>query len=1093
MDNMQNMYNGPFSALEPGNGYAQDVNMEESTIDGMDPGLMSHGSVQTLDQMINQNNQELARRRGTCNPYHQQQQSQQPQNIPSQHDQNRRASMMEFGSAGANPDLNDFQFDPSPSHRALSNYVANNRNNIQQRPLVPRKARSKEDLSLETRFSQMPSYDGGSMSAYPASMIPTTSIGRDMQNQFGSVSQALDMGSEYDAMSPDMNAMNFTHAQQQQGMYTTSPTTANFPMQYAPPNHDPGGSASPANSTMNRLSHSGANNASPQRYLNKQHNQLRRGPTMPSPLALSTQNSMSSSGTASHLQSVPHVLPGSTAAQHQPAHPRQRSASMDMAAQFMNQQGQDLGQMGSQQAYKQKWANAYSTTGFDMLAILMRVATRKNAHINIGPVDLSCAFVVCDISKHDLPIVYCSDMFERLTGYSRHEILGRNCRFLQAPDGKVQSGTKRKYVDDKSVLYLKNQINSREEAQLSLINYKKGGQPFMNLLTMIPITWDSDEFRYFVGFQVDLVEQPNSVSGRNPDGTYEINYNRSALPAYRLPAPDISSALENMGGQTISKDEVSQVLATIGNGETELSCRIWDKVLLENTDDVVHVLSLKGLFLYLSPACKRVLEYEPSELVGTALSSVCHPSDIVPVTRELKDSSNGSAVNVVYRIRRKNAGYTWFEAHGSLHTEQGKGRKCIILVGRQRPVFALDRHDLSSAYDNVGDSELWTKMSTTGMFLYVSSTSRSMLDRLPDDLLGTSMQALMRPDSRKEFGRILELARMGEQSTFKHDLQNRRGQVLQAQTTVYPGDAKQGLKPTFLLGQTRLLKMTRAMMLNHKSTDSGRALKGESPAGSATPMSAPTPYQHMYDFSTMNQMRDVGPMQSTGQDAFVGTSGILTQAGSGGVPIGSQDEALASEDNIFDELKTTRSTSWQFELRQMERQNRLLAEDLQTLLSRKKKRKRRKGMGNLDKDCANCHTRVTPEWRRGPSGQRDLCNSCGLRWAKQVSKSGYSPSGLDTNNTSQNGRVSPRKSGQSDKSATSPIHTADAARSKENSAETKPTPTSMPRLSNEAPAGSADPPNLKHEMSGSGERELGPMPESIAEGVEPPHPNVLPT
>jgi GATA zinc finger len=33
------------------------------------------------------------------------------------------------------------------------------------------------------------------------------------------------------------------------------------------------------------------------------------------------------------------------------------------------------------------------------------------------------------------------------------------------------------------------------------------------------------------------------------------------------------------------------------------------------------------------------------------------------------------------------------------------------------------------------------------------------------------------------------------------------------------------------------------------------------------------------------------------------------------------------------------------------------------------------------KDCANCHTRVTPKWRRGPSGRRDLCNSCGLRWA----------------------------------------------------------------------------------------------------------------
>ena len=130
--------------------------------------------------------------------------------------------------------------------------------------------------------------------------------------------------------------------------------------------------------------------------------------------------------------------------------------------------------------------------------------------------DLSCAFVVCDLTKHDLPIVYCSDVFERLTGYSRFEILGRNCRFLQAPDGKVQAGVKRKYVDNSSVLILKNKINKRSEVQLSIINYRKGGQPFMNLLTMIPVTWDTDEYRYYVGFQVDLVEQPSSVQAKNP-------------------------------------------------------------------------------------------------------------------------------------------------------------------------------------------------------------------------------------------------------------------------------------------------------------------------------------------------------------------------------------------------------------------------------------------------------------------------------------------------------------------------------------------------------------------------------------------------
>jgi PAS domain S-box-containing protein len=422
-------------------------------------------------------------------------------------------------------------------------------------------------------------------------------------------------------------------------------------------------------------------------------------------------------------------------------------------------------------------------------------------------------------------------------------------------------------------------------------------------------------------------------------------------------------------GQTIGRDEVSTVLSTIGTGESELSKRIWDKVLLENTDDVVHVLSLKGLFLYLSPSSRKILEYEPHELVGTALSSVCHPSDIVPVTRELKDTSTGAAVNVVFRIRRKHSGYTWFESHGSLHTEQGKGKKCIILVGRERPVYALARSDIA-AVGGIGEGELWTKMSTSGMFLFVSSNVKSLLDRLPEELVGTSAQALMRAESRLEFGRMLEIACTGVRATFKHDVLNKRGQTLHAQTTIYPGDAMEGQKPTFLVAQTRLLKMSRGGPAINKQAS---ALVRKTEAGSGSGKSG-SPI-------TSSGTKPMTPQSPQAAHA----EAVITQPGGSGLAIGNQDEALASEDNVFDELKTTRSTSWQFELRQMEKRNRLLAEELQSLLSNKKKRKRRKGAGQLQKDCANCHTRSTPEWRRGPSGNRDLCNSCGLRWAKQVS------------------------------------------------------------------------------------------------------------
>ncbi|KAL7892392.1 blue light photoreceptor BLR1 [Trichoderma sp. SZMC 28014] len=629
-----------------------------------------------------------------------------------------------------------------------------------------------------------------------------------------------------------------------------------------------------------------------------------------------------------------------------------------------------------------KERNIYSKSGFDMLKALWLVATRKAPKIHLGAVDMSCAFVVCDVTMNDCPIIYVSDNFQNLTGYSRHEIIGQNCRFLQAPDGKVEAGSKREFVDDGAVFNLKRMIKEGREVQQSLINYRKGGKPFLNLLTMIPIPWDTDEIRYFIGFQIDLVECPDAISGQEMGGV-KVNYKHSDIGQY-IWTPPPSNHLESENGQTLGMDDVSTLLQQYNPSGlvSDWHKQSWDKMLLENADDVVHVISLKGLFLYLSPSCKDILEYDAADLVGNSLSSVCHPSDIVPVARELKDATAGTHVNIVFRIRRKLSGYTWFESHGSLFVEQGRGRKCIILVGRKRPVFALSRRTLESN-GGIGDSELWSKLSTSGMFLSTSTNIRSLLDLQPESLIGTSIQELMRKESRGEFGRTIEKARRGKIATCKHEMLNRRGQGLQAQTILYPGDALEGQKPSFLLAQTKLLKA------------SSRHIPSSLTAGSS--------------LFVANPLHNQGSL-----------GGQISQPAGGALPPGSQDAALASDDNIFDELRTTKCSSWQFELRQMEKINRILAEELGGLLSNKKKRKRRKGVGNVVRDCANCHTRNTPEWRRGPSGQRDLCNSCGLRWAKQT------------------GRVSPRNStrgghsGNTDsqsKKSTSPIHSSPLHRS----------------------------------------------------------------
>ncbi|KAF4417022.1 white collar 1 [Fusarium acutatum] len=137
----------------------------------------------------------------------------------------------------------------------------------------------------------------------------------------------------------------------------------------------------------------------------------------------------------------------------------------------------------------------YITSAFDAVKVLFLVVNQDNPQFDIGQIDMTCSFVICDVALEDYPIVYASDSFQTLAGYSRHEVLGRNCRFLQSPDGKVERSSPRLFVDNGTAYSLKKSVQEGRETQISMINYRNGGQPFLNHLSIIPIPWDTDEIR----------------------------------------------------------------------------------------------------------------------------------------------------------------------------------------------------------------------------------------------------------------------------------------------------------------------------------------------------------------------------------------------------------------------------------------------------------------------------------------------------------------------------------------------------------------------------------------------------------------------
>ncbi|OCH86972.1 hypothetical protein OBBRIDRAFT_703984, partial [Obba rivulosa] len=580
----------------------------------------------------------------------------------------------------------------------------------------------------------------------------------------------------------------------------------------------------------------------------------------------------------------------------------------------------------------------YSSSGLDLLSLLARVVNRPNPRIILGPVDMTCSFVVVDARRYDSPIVYASPTFCSLTGYAEHEVVGKNCRFLQAPDGCVNRGEPRHYTAPEAVAQLRRSISAHKECQASIINYRKGGAAFINLVTVIPVPDDTlDEPRFYVGFQVDLAQQPAAILQKLRDGSYIVNYSDSSPSLSYSPRgprdwrtsatamPGVSPALRTLladpaflssfqfyigSSAVVTSPTGERVDPYDGNQPMHLA-------LLEAAPDFIHVVSLKGAFLYVAPAVRDVLGYVPAELVGRAIVDVCHPADVVPLMRELKESSvthgpgssAGTAaaatappapggrprtVDLLFRMRAKSGEFVWLECRGRLHVEPGKGRKAIILSGRVRSMPRLTwravaragglaspapTSSLTPALDDdehvEQERECWALLSPHGTVLFAGAAVRDVLGWGAGEVIGRAVSGFLGgPGAAEVRGRVEEvLLRVsgGVVSTAASDtpysipceLQRKDGTLVSAQTIIY----------------------------------SLRDGPGPSSLAATAPMSCPV----------VCQIRLVGPA-----GAQISTARILHALG----------------ESVFDELQISRGSSWQYELQQLKFANQRLQEEI---------------------------------------------------------------------------------------------------------------------------------------------------------------------
>jgi PAS domain S-box-containing protein len=315
--------------------------------------------------------------------------------------------------------------------------------------------------------------------------------------------------------------------------------------------------------------------------------------------------------------------------------------------------------------------------------------------------------------------------------------------------------------------------------------------------------------------------------------------------------------------------------------------------LLGSAPDFVHVLSLRGLFLYVAPSVKRVLGYAAEDLMGKMISDYCHPADLVPLMRELKESSSipsteggpppvPKKVDLLYRIRSKDGVFLWVESRGRLHVESGKGRKAIILSGRVRPMPRLTWGSVSQtgglavaapavSGDPTGSTssrEFWGTVNPDGTFLFVGVNVRELLGWSVAEVIGQRLEDFVVSSRDQRTTRV------------------------------------QHLPDGFRILDSRLTSRNSRPDATRLRDEEEGWVQNPSPHGSLPRFHSP--------------IHPVSPDPLICQVKMASDS-VYAQV------------VRRSKEQVFEEMEVSRSTSWQYELQQLKYANQRLLEEVQSL------------------------------------------------------------------------------------------------------------------------------------------------------------------
>lgn len=149
--------------------------------------------------------------------------------------------------------------------------------------------------------------------------------------------------------------------------------------------------------------------------------------------------------------------------------------------------------------------------------------------------------IITNPSLPDNPIVFANDAFQRLTGYDRDELMGRNCRFLQGSQ-----------TDQDTIRRLREAVENGTDISVDILNYRKDGTSFWNALYLSPVRDDAGRIRFFFASQLDVTDRidvqsrmAREKSRVEAEVTRRVAELRDSLDAQRLLLHEVDHRVKN--------------------------------------------------------------------------------------------------------------------------------------------------------------------------------------------------------------------------------------------------------------------------------------------------------------------------------------------------------------------------------------------------------------------------------------------------------------------------------------------------------------------------------------------------------------------